>query len=317
VPVRDRHHRDTGPLDPQRASVLVEHVCLDPGGTPARTLLIVAHPGGETIGASWLLAQLPDVQVLHVTDGAPIVGDDHRRAGCATALEYAGLRRAELLAAMALAEIAPAQCARLGLTDGQVWRDLETCVWGVVDAFMTWTPDLILTHPYEGGHPDHDATAFAVHTAVRLLARMHLPVPAVAEFTSYHRGGDTGLVTGAFLDTDPQAVIAVELGVDDRQRKRAMLHAFASQRRVLEAFAVGTELYRAAPRYDFTRPPHDGPLFYETQPSAVAGSEWRVRAAAAVATLNAAVTGVPAGARAARSPRSGVTGRGRTAARAC
>jgi LmbE family N-acetylglucosaminyl deacetylase len=248
-----------------------------------------------------------------VTDGAPVIGDDHRRAGCATALEYAGLRRAELLAAMALAGIPPARCARLGLTDGQVWRDLETCVWGVVDAFMTWTPDLILTHPYEGGHPDHDATAFAVHTAVRLLARMHLPVPAVAEFTSYHRG-DGGLVTGAFLDTDPQAVFAVELGVEDRQRKRAMLHAFASQRRLLEAFAVGTELYRAAPHYDFRRPPHDGPLFYETQPTSVSGGEWRARAAGAVATLNAAIPGAPA-TRSGR--RRGVTGRARVAARAC
>ena len=306
---RDRH-RDVGPFDPQRASALVEHVCFDPGGTPARTLVVAAHPDDETVGASWLLAQLPDVQVLHVTDGAPGEGRD-------TAAEYARLRRSELLAAMSLAGVGPDQCARLGLHEGDVWRDLESCVWGVLDAFMTSTPDLVLTHPYEGGHPDHDATAFAVHTAVRVLARMQQPVPAVGEFTSYHRDDEGRMVTGAFLGTAPDAVYAVELGADDRQRKCAMLHAFASQATVLEAFAIGSEHYRAAPRYDFASPPHAGPLFYETQPGSVTGLQWRAAAVAATARLRAAVPGVASIAAPRRPRHRAATGRPHGGVRAC
>jgi LmbE family N-acetylglucosaminyl deacetylase len=283
---RDRHHRDTGPLDPQRASVLVEHVCLDPSGTPARTLVLAAHPDDEVIGASWLLTQLSEVHVLHVTDGTPLAGAAWRAVGGRTALESAGIRRAELLEAMAVAGIPPSSCARLGLTEGEAWRDLDTLVWGVVDAFMTWAPDLLLTHAYEGGHPDHDAAAFAAQAAVRVLSRMHLPVPALAEFTSYHRGDDGGLVTGEFLP-DPQPVFAVELGPDDRRRKRAMLRAFASRKRVLDTFTVDHEYYRAAPRYDFTRAPHAGPLFYETQPCSVTGGQWRAAAAATLAHRSA------------------------------
>ena len=31
--------------------------------------------------------------------------------------------------------------------------------------------DLLMTHPYEGGHPDHDACAFMAHAAARLGGR--------------------------------------------------------------------------------------------------------------------------------------------------
>ena len=46
----------------------------------------------------------------------------------------------------------------------------------------------VLTHPYEGGHPDHDSVAFCVRAAVRLLARGGGgDAPEVAEMAFYHR----------------------------------------------------------------------------------------------------------------------------------
>jgi hypothetical protein len=39
-------------------------------------------------------------------------------------------------------------------------------------------------------------------------------------------------------------------------------------------FPVGVERFRYAPSYDFTRPPHDGRLFYEEQNWGVSGKEW-------------------------------------------
>ena len=42
----------------------------------------------------------------------------------------------------------------------------------------------VITHPYEGGHPDHDACAFAARAAVRHSANK----AKLMEFTSYHAG---------------------------------------------------------------------------------------------------------------------------------
>ncbi|MGO8019873.1 PIG-L deacetylase family protein, partial [Rhizobium leguminosarum] len=41
--------------------------------------------------------------------------------------------------------------------------------------------DIVVTHPYEGGHPDHDATAFATHAALRLMKQNGLRPPALFE----------------------------------------------------------------------------------------------------------------------------------------
>jgi hypothetical protein len=46
-------------------------------------------------------------------------------------------------------------------------------------------PDIVFTHPYEGGHPDHDFTAFAVHAACRLTKSTK---SVIAEFASYNAG---------------------------------------------------------------------------------------------------------------------------------
>jgi N-acetylglucosamine malate deacetylase 2 len=53
-------------------------------------------------------------------------------------------------------------------------------------------PEVIVTHSYEGGHPDHDACAFAVHHALELTRAQ--PVPVIVEASFYHIGpqGEAG-----------------------------------------------------------------------------------------------------------------------------
>jgi hypothetical protein len=60
-----------------------------------------------------------------------------------------------------------------------------------------------------------------------------------------------------------------------------MLDCFATQRQVLAAFPVGTERLRPAPRYDFTKAPHPGQLFYENFPWGMTGERFRQLAAEA------------------------------------
>lgn len=238
----------------------------DLGPAPPRTLLLLAHPDDETLGASALLAALgPEARVAHVTDGAPRAMGDAEHAGCATRDAYAALRRAEALAALALAGVAPAQVESLGVVDQEAWRDLPGLARRVAALVARDAPGLLVTHPYEGGHPDHDAVAFAARAACALLEADGRPAPALVEQTSYHASPDPDapdqLVTDSFLvvpGRDPAhapAVVTVALDGDARARKRAMMAAYASQARVLAHFGVGVERFRRAPHYDFTRPP--------------------------------------------------------------
>ena len=143
---------------------------------------------------------------------------------------------------------------------------------------------MILTHPYEGGHPDHDATAFAVHAACRLLRHEGTTPPALVEMTSYHlRAG--ALTTYEFLPNGEGPVITVRLGMEERFLKRRMVECHATQQQVLDHFPIDIERFRPAPRYDFARPPHPGRLYYEQFDWGLTGARWRALAADALAAL--------------------------------
>ncbi len=217
--------------------------------------MVVAHPDDETIGLGGQLPRLAGVEILHVTDGAP------RRIpapGFATWQEYAAARRVELANALALAGIGPHQLECLEVPDQDASREIAALTRCLAKLIAARNPDVIFTHPYEGGHPDHDATAFAVRLACRLAG-----CPArLMEFASYNAGGGE-LVTGEFLSNNGYHTTAIRLAAADRLRKRRMLDCFVSQQDFLRHFGDDVEKLRPAPAYDFTRPPHAGPLFYE------------------------------------------------------
>ena len=209
--------------------------------------LVVAHPDDETIGAGASLHLFRRLLLLHVTDGAPGGNDDARRAGCADLAEYAALRRAELAAALLRGGVT-AELATLGFPDQAASANIARGARELAAVLARHGSVCVITHPYEGGHPDHDATARMAHAAG----------VAIVEMTSYHADGG-GMACGRFLPNGAPP-LAVTLTPEERAAKRAMLDAFVTQRATLAPFGVERELFRAAPRYDFTRPPHDGPL---------------------------------------------------------
>ncbi|HET8654666.1 MAG TPA: PIG-L family deacetylase [Longimicrobiaceae bacterium] len=258
------------------------------GGTGAASrpvLLVVAHPDDETIGAGALLPHLLDARILHLTDGAPLERRWWGDPSPGTREEYARLRRAELRAALTLAGFPDERVHSLGLVDQGASADLTRLARDLRDVIADLRPELVLTHPYEGGHPDHDASAFAVHTACGVLAIEGSRPPRIAEFTSYHAGRNGELVTGDFVEPRGGDVARIVLTTEERALKRRMLDCFASQRNTLAAFAVEVECFRPAPSYDFTRPPHPGELHYERFQWGVTGPEWRERASSALAEL--------------------------------
>ena len=60
----------------------------------------------------------------------------------------------------------------------------------------------------------------------------------------------------------------------ERERKRAMLASYKSQRAVLEPFGLDDERFRVAPPYDFASAPHSGLLAYERL-GWMTGDAWR------------------------------------------
>lgn len=254
------------------------------GLTSRPVLVVAAHPYDETAGAGGLLPQLRRATVITVTDGAPRYKSNAERAGCASRKEYARLRREELLGALALAGISPDRTRPLNLVDQEASLEMAYLTMRLADVMRELRPAAVLTHPYEGGHPDHDATAFAVHAA---CARVPSP-PVVLEFASYHAAAGDGpaLELGKFLP-DSEEGETVALSEDERARKSEMIRCFGSQLELLRNWPLDVERFREAPVYDFTRAPHPGRLFYENFDWGVTGKRWRLLAEEALRTLGA------------------------------
>jgi LmbE family N-acetylglucosaminyl deacetylase len=250
-----------------------------------RVAVVVAHPDDETIGAGTLLPRLAPAQFLFTTDGAPQSMGDAVAAGCATREEYAAVRRREAENALATAGIDASRIVVLPIADQEASLHLTGLTRMLIEHFTAASSDVVLTHPYEGGHPDHDATAFSVHAACTLLRKRRGIGPVVVEMTSYHNGPQ-GIRTGEFLPhPDVEAIHTIELTSEQQLRKRELLGRYESQQRTLEWFGVAVERFRIAPKYVFTDPPHAGRLFYEQFDWGMRGERWRQLAGAALDAL--------------------------------
>lgn len=241
-----------------------------------RTLLIAAHPDDETIGAAIRISHTPGIRIVHVTEGAPDNSADVLACGFSTPEAYAAARRQEVLRALALANVPHDAVTNLGFTDQKVAFELESLILRLLTLFEQFRPHIVLTHPYEGGHPDHDSIAFACHSAKKLYELEHpRSTFNLVEFTSYH--ADAGGITAyEFLPTPHRKEFSRVLTAAERQLKIAMLREFTTQRKTLEAFMQPeVEPFRTAPHYDFRRAPHLGRLFYEYFDWGVDGATWR------------------------------------------
>ncbi len=241
-----------------------------------RTILIAAHPDDETIGAAVRISRTPDIRIVHVTEGSPSNPADAFAAGFSTREAYAAARRRATLDALALADVGPDGIMNLYLTDQKVAYDLEHLTLRLLSLFEQFRPHIVLTHPYEGGHPDHDSVAFACHSAKKLHDLEHPDSHfELIEFTSYHT--DAGGITAyEFLPCASSNECRHVLAPGERELKIAMLREFKTQQKTLEPFMQPeVEPFRVAPDYDFRRPPHLGRLFYEYFDWGIDGATWR------------------------------------------
>jgi len=254
---------------------------LEGGALPPGSAVLAAHPDDEVVGAAVLLARSRGCRVIHLTDGAP---RDRRLWPCAFTgrSQYARLRRAEAARSLALAGVDGERIHGLGTIDQEAPRDLLRLARELAALLQRLRPPVLVIHPYEGGHPDHDAAALVGRAAAQILARAGLEAPRLVEMTSYH-AAHGGLVTGVFLpDPAPQAEILASEA--ESALKHRMLAAHESQAATLALFPPGPERFRRAPPADFSRPPHPGETYSERM-GWMRGEQFRCLAATALEEL--------------------------------
>lgn len=235
----------------------------------ARVMIVAAHPDDEVIGVGSRLPLLSVWTLVHVTDGAPRDMYDARRYGFQTREDYAAARSRELQCALQAGQVA-AESICLGIVDQEASTNLRTVSFELRALIAERQPQLILTHPYEGGHPDHDGTAFAVHAAAHLCESQ----AAVYEFTSYHSYRGV-FRAGEFLSDRLSSVLTFELDSVQQKQKARMLACFLTQQETVAQFDTTKERFRAAPAYNFSEPPHEGKLYYEQFNWGMSGENFR------------------------------------------
>jgi LmbE family N-acetylglucosaminyl deacetylase len=234
--------------------------------------IVIAHPDDETIGCGGQMARLAGACLVLVTDGACRTPGESMAHGFSSARDYASARRHELYSALALAGMPAAAVHSLGLPDQQAALRLTYVARRLAALFVRRRISVALTHAYEGGHPDHDATAFAVHAASALLHRLGQRL-ATLEMPFYH-AGETGWVVQRFIRMHHRPELVLRFGRKEQARKERMLAAHATQQAVLAMFSARQERFRVAPRYDFRTLPNRGHLLYEQYAWGMTGEQW-------------------------------------------
>ena len=251
-----------------------------------RVLFLAAHPDDETIGASALLGRLEDRTIAFLTDGAPHDSRFWSPHITGSRDNYACVRAEEAASALACVGVPRQRITFLGGVDQEAIHELRDILKFFLEVLSEFRPEAIITHPYEGGHPDHDTAALVAHLATRTLEQQGQSVPEILEMTSYHaRNGSR--MSGDFLPHTGSGgnVRTIELTPEERARKARMLGCYLSQWHVISDFPLEPERLRVAPVYDFTAPPHEGSLWYEMLGWPLTGAMWRDIAARALSQV--------------------------------
>ena len=233
--------------------------------------IAIAHPDDETIGCGAFLCRTSASTVIVVTDGSPRNPADATRLGFRSAEAYAQARFAEMRMALQIAGISDSQLIALGLRDQDAAREIIPLARRLAEIFTSRNSHIVLTHAYEGGHPDHDATALAVHLAAKRLAKGGHELD-IYEMPFYRLDGDQPVLQ-SFAPGAAQA-ITILLGPEEREQKHRMMQKFVTQKSVLAPFEIDAELFRPAAFQKFSELPNGGKLLYERHDWGMTGERW-------------------------------------------
>jgi LmbE family N-acetylglucosaminyl deacetylase len=255
-----------------------------------RLAIVVAHPDDETLGFGAQLRHFQDATVIVVTNGAPRDNLDARVRGYSDWVRYARIRLREFHTAMSLAGINPESLIALSIPDKEAAFHLPAIARRIADFFHEKSIEVVVTHAFEGGHADHDATAFAVHAAIALRRRLHAVNCDIVEMPFYY--WKNGVFTAQrFVEQDGEVQVEIHLDAEAIEFKRTMLLAYESQADVIRNFAHNVERFRVATQRDFSRQPGGSDCGYYRITPMINFDKWVKLASTAATELQIVVTG--------------------------
>jgi LmbE family N-acetylglucosaminyl deacetylase len=205
-----------------------------------KVLVLVAHPDDETIGCSGLLQRASSALVVFAVDGAPPHYGFEKKYG--SLQQYSDIRFLE--AALALKTLPNCSFRRLARQNGTYFVDqhlfeqMPEALASLNQFVCRFSPDLIVTHAFEGGHIDHDAC----HFLVAHIARAHGLM--VMEFPSYWKAEDGRDIFQQFRNSRNDDVI-LRLSEHEIEVKRQMLASYRTQQALTPVFHLHTERFRS------------------------------------------------------------------------
>ena len=212
-------------------------------------LILVAHPDDETIACSGLIQRASASLVVFAVDGAPPHYGFEKRFG--SLRNYSDARFLE--ASRALKCIPRCSFRRLTRKDGtwfvdqHLFLELPEAFTSLAQITREFSPDLFVSHAFEGGHIDHDAchiltTRLAQEFSLRTL-----------EFPLYWKSKHGHDVLQQFRESG-EGEIVFQLSQQELLVKRRMLAEYRTQHVLTSVFHRETERFRALIRADRTEP---------------------------------------------------------------
>ena len=247
----------------------------------SRCLVIVAHSCDEIIGAGGLLSRLREITILHVS-GSP-TGRHSPATGLANQNDHEARTQA-CISALALANVSSDRVIEMGVTDIREPHSLAILSREIAGFLQRFGPEIVLTHPYDGGHPDHDATAFATHAAMRLMQNNGFEPPALFEI-ALHPSKDGQKRELDFFPGSWREATTFVLDQKMRKLKRRMFDCVDGHEGTLRGTTLSLERFRRAPNYDFSVAPNAGKPAYESFASEMTGVQWQALARKALSEL--------------------------------
>lgn len=222
------------------------------------------------------------MHVIILTDGAPRDPSFYPAAGFSTWSSYARLRDQETRSSLRVAGIDLRNVIFLRIPDMEAVYHLPHIVDFLHGQILRGSYDFVVTHAYEGGHVDHDATSFAVRAACRLVERRSVP-PTILEIPLYHwnKGKFVKQVFCGDIDDQPDMFLDTRLS----ELKQRMLSEHATQRTVLRQYDSQIERVRFGKTVDFRRKPQGSDADYSRIIPDLNSKNWTIIVCRAAAEL--------------------------------
>lgn len=209
-------------------------------------LVIAAHPDDEVLGLGLTLIKHRNhgdrVTIVFTTNGA---GGNWRESS-AIKQAVSAARFKEACNALAVIGIDPAEIVCLGFPDGGLHRYIPEASKDIATLIRLLDPYRTYVHAIEGGHIDHDVTAFIVQA---VSARV--PVESVFEWAEYNIQAPGGQpVSDALFAADPYVpefeCAPTPFEQSEITSKQEMLAQYASQAVSIRYYPFRSEILRKA-----------------------------------------------------------------------